>query len=370
MHHILHPCTSLRVKSSEKESRRKSIMTLKLEVATKFNPGSDLCKIQTVAKRAWVKIRKISFPYSRFGPGFHPYASYSHPFHSTCLHLRLAKVMVGVYARLIERSAFSVVQLSKVEHTYEVAQRQVPVETWNISPPTFGILVPHIPLTACYACPIHRRSVCPAPPICISNLCPGRSSRSCCQVHSWTTSGGSVNRGLINPNPSKRQTYYYCPAPGYTCEYYYCCPNVNYRYCRGESWLLDPGHPDSLIWHTNLISIGGTCCWPGYYCVLCSNGVIGCCPNGRPCYGPVGDPTSYYHTSTSTSTSTYVHRQLVLVAHHDFSITQLGTFPFITIADHPTTNTKPITKPTTYHPDPNPDASTPSILTPTTPAFT
>lgn len=47
----------------------------------------------------------------------------------------------------------------------------------------------------------------------------------------------SVIRGLMNPDLSKRQTYY-CPAPRYTCEYRYCCLNVNYRCCRGESPLL------------------------------------------------------------------------------------------------------------------------------------
>lgn len=41
-------------------------------------------------------------------------------------------------------------------------------------------------------------------------------------------------RGLVDPNIDKRQTYYYCPAPSYTCEYNYCCTNQNYQCCRGE----------------------------------------------------------------------------------------------------------------------------------------
>ena len=48
----------------------------------------------------------------------------------------------------------------------------------------------------------------------------------------------AVIRGLIDPDLSKRQTYYYCPAPSYGCESYYCCPNVNYRCCRGESPIV------------------------------------------------------------------------------------------------------------------------------------
>ncbi|KDR74619.1 hypothetical protein GALMADRAFT_227106 [Galerina marginata CBS 339.88] len=93
----------------------------------------------------------------------------------------------------------------------------------------------------------------------------------------------AIIRGLIDLD--QRQTYYYCPAPAYSCVYNgNCCVNSNYPCCRG-----------------------GVCCYPGTYCVLASNGNIGCCDDGEICSGPVGNPTTstIFHTTTSTRKSTF-----------------------------------------------------------------
>ncbi|PPQ94335.1 hypothetical protein CVT25_000294 [Psilocybe cyanescens] len=72
-------------------------------------------------------------------------------------------------------------------------------------------------------------------------------------------------RGLLDI--AKRQGF--CPAPQFGCEFNFCCPNTNWRCCSD-----------------------GSCCQPDTNCVLASNGIIGCCPDGEICSGPVGPPVS------------------------------------------------------------------------------
>ncbi|PPQ89763.1 hypothetical protein CVT25_008047 [Psilocybe cyanescens] len=87
-------------------------------------------------------------------------------------------------------------------------------------------------------------------------------------VMSGAEQRSAIIRGLFDLD--KRQGYYYCPAPRYTY---------------------------------------GGCCYPNTYCVLASNGKIGCCPVGELCYGPAGDPISSTFTVTihTTSTRTTAH---------------------------------------------------------------
>ncbi len=113
--------------------------------------------------------------------------------------------------------------------------------------------------------------------------------------------GQAMIRGLIEL--SNRQSYY-CPAPSYTCVYpNSCCLNSLHQCCRGEHYLtflaLKP-----LI---KVYDVDGSCCRPNYYCGLASNGIIGCCPDGLICSGPVNGPSTstIYNTITSTSTSTF-----------------------------------------------------------------
>ncbi|KAF9050617.1 hypothetical protein BJ165DRAFT_1525835 [Panaeolus papilionaceus] len=53
-----------------------------------------------------------------------------------------------------------------------------------------------------------------------------------------------------------------------------------------------------------LILPDGSCCYPNYYCAIASNGIIGCCPDGKLCSGPVDDPTIVTATPTTTRQST------------------------------------------------------------------
>ncbi|PPQ91392.1 hypothetical protein CVT25_003909 [Psilocybe cyanescens] len=63
-------------------------------------------------------------------------------------------------------------------------------------------------------------------------------------------------RGLLDLG--QRQGF--CPPPRYTCESNYCCPDCM---------------------HSLIKLIDGGCCSPNTYCVLASNGKIGCCPDGK-----------------------------------------------------------------------------------------
>ncbi|PPQ75219.1 hypothetical protein CVT25_013335, partial [Psilocybe cyanescens] len=72
-------------------------------------------------------------------------------------------------------------------------------------------------------------------------------------------------RGLLDL--AKRQGF--CPIPQFPCEFNFCCPNIDWQCC-----------------------FDGSCCQPDTYCVLASNGIVGCCPDGELCSGPVGPPLS------------------------------------------------------------------------------
>ncbi|PPQ71806.1 hypothetical protein CVT25_005495 [Psilocybe cyanescens] len=86
----------------------------------------------------------------------------------------------------------------------------------------------------------------------------------------------AIIRGLFDLD--KRQGF--CPAPRFACGSRFCCPDTTWECCSN-----------------------GSCCQPLTNCELASNGIIGCCPVGELCGGPVGDPTTSTFTVTIPTTS-------------------------------------------------------------------
>ncbi|KAF8806369.1 hypothetical protein BYT27DRAFT_7190922 [Phlegmacium glaucopus] len=127
--------------------------------------------------------------------------------------------------------------------------------------------------------------------------------------HSALFQKSAVIRGLLNT----RQSFSYCPGGYFTCEATGCCPG-GWNCCRD-----------------------GNCCDPGSYCVLASNGIIGCCPDGEVCSGPAGDPNTIYpDPGTLTTTNFFTSTSSIANPFTTPLTTSTATRTFTTLVGGPT----------------------------------
>ena len=139
-------------------------------------------------------------------------------------------------------------------------------------------------------------------------------------LHSTVKYNGQRKDAVIRGLLVTRQ--HFCSTGYFICESTGCCP-TKWHCCRGLS--LPPTfefHRRAKISQTVTAAIlrklFGTSqfqliwsisCYRSY-CVFASNGVIGCCPNGKICTGPARDPS----TSTINLPPTVTHREFLYIA--------------------------------------------------------